>query len=473
MDLQKMDQLIDSWKDELFEKLGNWVAINSVMGEPAENAPFGKDVRAMLDLFLKDAAELGFEVDDVDGYAGAAQLGTGEQTMGILAHLDIVPAGDGWTYDPFKATMANGRFYGRGTMDDKGPAIAALYAMRAVRDAGIPLKHAVRLIAGCNEENGSEDMVHYKEVRKAPDYAFSPDAEYPVINIEKGMVGAVLTRETPNEDGATIPVFSLNAGKRRNIVPGSATAVLGTQNVSFQELEEKLKAIEAANPRFKLILTDLGDQKAQLEAIGLQSHAAMPEQGFNAAGELLQALCALGAGKENGALQEAIAGIAKCVGTEYDGASLGICQSDEISGPLTCNMGLLRYDGTRITAELDIRFPICANSKSIGDAMKAALAPWHVEVLPDRDTPPLHVPADCELVKGLLEVYHELTGNPAYPIAIGGGTYSKSMPNTVAYGICFPGDIDTCHIPDEYVDVEKFMLSVHIMAHAIVRLAGA
>lgn len=471
MSLQKMEELIASWQDEIFERLRGWIAINSVQAaKSAENAPFGDEVRRMLDLFLKDARELGFQVDDVDGYAGSAQMGEGEKTLGILAHLDIVPAGDGWQHDPFGGQIEGGRFFGRGAQDDKGPAMAALYAMRAVREAGIPLKHAVRLIVGCDEETGMTDMAYYAKARRQPDYGFSPDAEYPLINIEKGGLGLRLSKVTGGETGARIPVYSLYAGLRQNVVPGAALAELGTQNVPFDQLKAQVARIEAAHDRFRLALTDLGGGRAKLEATGVQGHAAMPELGLNAAGMLLVALDELGAG---GGSREPIQALSQVLGTSYDGEGLGIRQSDELSGPLTCNLGILRYDGCELSAQLDIRYPLCADEVDMCGRAAMALSPWQIALTRTGGHVPLHVPADHEIVKGLLEVYHEQTGLPAYAMAIGGGTYSRTMPNTVAFGICFPGDMDTCHMPDEHVEIDKFMLSVRIMAHAIVRLAGA
>lgn len=470
MDLKKMDQLIASWQDEIFERLRGWIAINSVTSaKSAEDAPFGAEMRRMLDQFLKDARELGFQVDDVDGYAGSAQMGQGEKTMGILAHLDVVPAGEGWTKDPFGGEIEDGKFYGRGAEDDKGPAMAALYAMRAVREAGIPLKHGVRLIVGCDEETGMQDMAYYARARKMPDYGFSPDAQYPLINIEKGGLALRLSKVTGGETGAFIPVYSLYAGIRQNVVPGAALAELGTAGMGFEEMARRVEQIQNAHPRFQLRLTDLGGGRAKLEATGVQGHAAMPHQGLNAAGMLLIALAELQAG---GGSREPIQALAQVLGIDYDGAGLGIKQADELSGALTCNLGILRYDGCQITAQLDIRYPLCADEVDMCGRAAMALSPWGIALTRTGGHVPLHVPADHEVVKGLLEVYHEQTGLPAYPIAIGGGTYSRTMPNTVAFGISFPGDTETCHMPDEYVDVEKFMLSVRIMAHAIVRLAG-
>ena len=471
MNYANLDRIVDSYRDELIANIRKWIAIPSVQGAPSgENAPFGKEVRRMLDTALEDGRRFGFEVRDIDGYAGDISYGSGPQTMGMLAHLDVVPLGDGWTHDPLGGEIENGRMYGRGTTDDKGPALCALYAMRAVKEAGIPLKDGVRLILGCDEETGMSDMRYYASKLKMPDYGFSPDAEFPVINIEKGGVNMRLSKVTGGEGDAAMPVCSLYAGERPNVVPAEATAVVGLGGLSLEALNAKLAEIEKKHDKFRLAADDAGEGRAKITATGVNAHAAMPEGGVNAAGMLLIALSELGAGSES--TRAAIAMLADAVGMEYTGERLGIACADELSGALTCNLGILRYDGNELSALLDIRYPLCGDEeKMLGQAAKR-VAPAGMSVCCASSHTPLHVPADSRIVKGLLKVYHEVTGLPAYTIAIGGGTYSRMMPNTVAFGVCFPGDMDVCHIADEYIDVDKMMLGVKIFAHAIAEIAG-
>lgn len=465
MDFEKIDALVMSMKDQLVEDMKRWIAVPSVQGPAEENAPFGKENRRMLDLALEDAKKYGFEVRDVDGYAGDISFGQGEQTMGMLCHLDVVPAGDGWTHDPWGAEIVDNKIYGRGTMDDKGPALCALYAMRAVKDAGVPLKDGVRLILGCDEETGMSDMRYYAKKYKMPDYGFSPDAEFPVINIEKGGLGLLISKYTGGEGDAEIAVESLYAGVRPNVVPGVARAVLKVRDPEgFKAAVEKV----AQEKGFRLT-TEEEDGRIALIAEGESAHASMPHLGKNAAGMLLIALKELGAG---GNSKDAIAALAEVLGMEYDGAKLGIKQEDELSGPLTCNLGILRYDGLNLTAQLDIRYPLCADEEKMCGAATMALSGAGLALTRLGGHTPHHVPAEHKVVKGLLKVYHEVTGLDAYAFAIGGGTYSRMMPNTVAFGLNFPGDTDTCHMPDEFIDVDKMMLSVKIFAHAIATLAA-
>lgn len=464
MDLKRMDELILGWESEIFEKLKRWIAIESVGAErTAPNAPFGDAVRKSLDLFLKDAREMGFDTLDVDGYAAHAQYGEGPETLGILAHLDIVPLGDGWTQDPLGAQIVDGKCYGRGTMDDKGPLLGALYALRAVKQAGIPLRDGVRIIAGCDEETGMTDMRHYAGKVKMPDYGFSPDAEYPLINIEKGGLSLLLSAPMAPDEGKLV-IRKLQAGERINVVPGTATAELDCRDVDA--LNESLRALCGKFDRFDLVAEAIDEGAARITATGVSAHASMPHLGVNAAGMLLIALSELGAGPH-------IAALAGALGLEGDGRSLGIACEDELSGALSCNLGLLRYDGRTLQVSLDNRYPISAKPDELVQRAEKTMNPRGFQVSVISEHTPLHVPKDHKVVKGLLQVYHEQTGLPAYAMAIGGGTYSRMMPNTVAFGINFPGDADSCHMPDEHVDVKKFMLSIRIMAHAIVKLAGA
>ncbi len=398
MNYEKLDALIDSRRDEYLRDLARWLSVPSVQGEAEAGAPFGRENRRMLEMALEDAEAYGFEVRNIDGYAGDITMGDGEKTMGILAHLDVVPAGEGWTAEPFGLTVRDGAMYGRGVVDDKGPALAALYAMRAVRDAGIELADRVRLILGCDEETGMTDMKYYNAHTKSPDYGFSPDAEFPVINIEKGRLHIGLLAEG-GEEGARIPVYAIEAGERPNVVPGIARAVVGTENVPLVNLRAALEKINTRTP-FKLRAADLGGNRAEITAEGTSAHASTPDIGVNAAGMLLIALKELGAG---GKSARAIAALAEKIGFSGDGAGIGIAQRDELSGPLTCNLGILRYDGAELEAQLDIRYPICADEDDMCKNIAASVADAGIAASRLSGHGPHHVPADHKVVRGLIK----------------------------------------------------------------------
>ena len=468
IDYAKIDARVMELKDELIRDIQKWVSIPSVSAGSDGDKPFGPVVARMLDTALETARDYGFETRNIDYYAGDISMGSGEQTLGMLAHLDVVPAGEGWTHDPFGGEIADGKIFGRGTIDDKGPALCALYAMRAVRDAGVPLKDGVRLILGCDEEVGMSDMRYYASKLKMPDYGFSPDAEFPVINIEKGGVNVELSYRGEGESEAEIPVYQLYAGERPNVVPAHAYAIVGTEKVPCAEIEKRIAA-HAAAVNQKLSVKDLGDGRAEISAEGVLSHGSLPELGVNAASVLLIALKAIGAGA---GVQPVLNMMTECIGMEPDGASLNIKREDEISHNLSCNLGILRWDGENFSATLDIRYPLCTNEVEILGNIACAVSKYGVHVRRIGGHTPHHVPADHKIVRGLMQVYNELTGDDAKPLAIGGGTYSRMMPNTVAFGVVFPGQEDCCHIADEYIDIDRMMQATRIFAHAIAELAS-
>ena len=463
IDYKKLDARVMELKDELIRDIQAWVAIPSLQAAPVEGKPFGENVAKALDLALETARRYGFETRNIDYYAGDISMGRGEQTMGMLAHLDIVPVGEGWTHDPFGGEIADGKIFGRGTIDDKGPALCALYAMRAVRDCGIPLKDGVRLILGCDEETGMSDMRYYASKEKMPDYGFSPDASFPVINIEKGGVNAELRWEGKLD--AQFPVLELYAGVRPNVVPAFAKAIVGG---NAAEIIAKIEAYAAESGR-KITAKDLGGNQAEIAAEGVLSHAAWPEGGVNAAGMLLIALKSCGFGAN---IQPALDMMNACLGMEYDGAGLGIKCGDELSHDLTCNFGILRWDGEKFAATLDIRYPLCTSEEEIMANIARSVSPFGVQAVRVGGHVPLHVPAEHKIVRGLMQVYNELTNSNEKPLAIGGGTYSRMMPNTVAFGVVFPDQEDCCHIADEYIEIDRMMEAVKIYAHAIAELAS-
>ncbi len=233
--MKDLNQIIDQLQDKMNELLDRWLRIPSVRAEEIPGAPFGEETRKMLTVALNDAKAMGFDVRDFDGYAGDVRMGPeGQDPLGILAHLDVVPAGDGWDTDPFEPVVKDGRLYARGSGDDKGPAVAALLAMLAVKEAGIPLNREVRLILGCSEETSWDDMAYYKAHCDMPRTGFSPDASYPIINTEKGML--LVSLRSPYEKNGL--VRSIRVGERHNVVPGEASAELnGGEALAARALE--------------------------------------------------------------------------------------------------------------------------------------------------------------------------------------------------------------------------------------------
>lgn len=452
----KLNAIIESMHDEMIDTLQKWIRVPSIKGEAAPGAPFGKEVRSMLDMALADCEQMGFKTQNFDGYIAHADLGEGsdEDALAILAHLDVVPEGDGWKYPPYGAVIENGRMYGRGTSDDKGPAVAALYAMKAVKDAGIPLRRKVRLILGCDEESGWEDIAHYNKVATMPRMGFSPDASYPIINIEKGICRLELHGVLSNEG---LQVIAFNNGERPNVIPGRASALVVGDAATVAQAEAAAKKLDIPA---EVQLTDKG---VSITVTGISGHAAYPETARNANGEMLLLLRELG-------VQGDLCLLADKIGLDYRGEGLEISVSDGISGYLTCNLGIIRADEGGVYATLDIRYPVMTNPDMIIKNVSASLPGMRVEAMEVKE--PHHVPAGSELVQNLLDAYHEVTGYERKCLYTGGGTYARSLQEGVAFGASFPQDEDLAHQANEYADIEGLYKNIKIFALAIVKLAG-
>lgn len=451
---KKLYDLIDSYADAYAAHLSRWVQVASVKDAPAPDAPFGKEVRRMYDMALADCAAEGFVTRGFDGYALDATLGDAPEAIAVLGHLDVVPTGDGWTVDPYGAVRDGDKMYGRGTSDDKGPALCALYAMKAIKEAGVPLKKSIRLILGCDEESGWEDMAYYCAHADMPDVGFSPDASFPLINTEKAMLHMVLTAPVSAEG---LQVKEMFTGERMNVIPGESRALLdGGADVAAQ--------VAAYAEKTGLAYTaEVTADGVWVTAEGIPGHSAYPEGRRNAIGMMLLLLKALG-------VKGAFATLADAVGMQSDGAALGCACADDVSGALTCNMGILHLENGVITCTLDMRVPITADLDALEANAKAALPGFHAEAVEKKE--PHHVPAESELVSSLLAAYHEETGLPAEPQSTGGGTYAKVLRQGVAFGAAFPDDEDLAHQAGEYVYLTKMLTATKIYANALIRLAG-
>jgi len=451
---QEVSRLIDGYREDFIRTLREWVRVPSVRSDAEDGAPFGREVRNMLDRAMADAREMGFPVRDFDGYACDITLGEAEEKIAVLGHLDVVPVGDGWTKPPFEGLMENGRMYGRGTNDDKGPALASLFAMKAIKEAGIPLKKSIRMILGCDEESDWEDMHYYGEHEQIPDIGFSPDASFPLINTEKGMLGLEL-RGPEAETG--LKILKLAVGDRINVIPGECRALV-------QGGREIADLVDDYADRTGLIYTaEMTPEGVWLTAVGISGHSAYPEGRRNAAGMMLLLLKELGA-------EGFIATLAKAVGMESNGRSLGCDCRDEVSESLTCNLGILRLENGEWYATLDMRCPVTADQEKLREAAIASLPGIRVETMIQK--PPHHVPAESELVTSLLAAYEEETGLEGRAMSTGGGTYAKVLKQGVAFGALFPDEEDLAHQADEFEEIDRLILAAKIYANALIRLAA-
>ena len=432
--------------------------IPSVQSEPAPGAPYGLEVRRSLDHALAAAEALGFPTVNMDGHLGWCEYGTGEEMVAVLGHLDVVPAGDGWSFDPWGGQIRDGKIFGRGAMDDKGPSIAALYALAAIRDSGLPLKRRIRLLFGCNEETGAADMLYYHaQGGEIPVTGFTPDGEYPVINGEKGIITVTYGREYTQQ--GPLRLLSFHGGTAPNVVPAAACAKLSCP----RELAQRIAQLRA--PKLRFTVTDYG---LFVEAEGVNAHGGTPGLGENAIGRLVQALNTL---PFEGEMAEILRFLSEKLGMETDGASAGIALEDDVSGQLTLNWGILEADDSAMTLKINYRYPVTKSYDDCAPVLNRLFTEMGFRIAAEHHKAQLYIPQDSELVRTLLRVYREHTGLEGTPKCIGGGTYAKMLPNILAFGPIFPGDEVREHKPDEFVEVSKLMKNAQIIASAMYELA--
>lgn len=446
----------------LVEAVSRLVAIDSVEGEPAPGAPFGPGPAAALKEALAIAEEWGLSVENHEGYVGTADLNGGEDALHILGHLDVVAPGEGWTVtQPYAPKLVDGLLYGRGADDDKGPVVASLLAMKAVKDLGVPLKKNCKVIMGTNEESGSGDIAWYFARHPYAPATFSPDSGFPVVNTEKGGFRPTFTKSWP-EQGALPRVKWLHGGIRGNILPGEASAAV--EGLTMYDIQPVARNI-TARTGIKFTFAHEGGL-AVIKAKGENSHAAWPEGGNNAITGLIALLCALPL--TEGGCKDALNDL-KALFPHGDckGRALGIAQEEPVAGPLTVAFSLLEITKTGLKGYFDSRAPLCATEDNCLNVAKAAFEARGF-TFEGTQGAPHHVPADSPFIKTLLGRYEEYTGLKGECLSTGGGTYVHDIPGGVAFGCTLPGFDTHLHSSDERVRVSDLMLSAKLFAHIII-----
>ena len=456
-----MDFTLATCKEQIVDALSDLIKIRSVKGEPQVNMPYGKGVFDALLYMLNLAEKLDFDSVNLFSHIGYVEYGEGEDIFAILTHLDVVPAGENWTMDPFGATVKDGRIYGRGAVDDKGPAVAALFALFAIKENCVSLNKRVRLIFGCDEESGWSDMKFLREKYPTePAMANSPDGNFPIINAEKGLMQLTVSILEDRAPEGGVALLSLKGGDRVNVVPNFAECELRGPADSLLEAVRIYN--EDAKYKFKAERTDAG---VRISSYGLAAHGSKPQNGANALAFLISFLNTLPLKKSN--LSDLVYALAEQIGTETTGARIGIAGED-FSGALTLNLGALKTADGSIKALIDIRYPVDADKDAILAKIKKAFSGYTVE---EAFALPAHyVDENSQFIQKLKEAYTEVTGDPAQCISIGGATYARVFKNSVAFGPVFPGETGTEHQPDEYIDIDSLIRAGDIIANAILKL---
>ena len=458
---------VDKRKDALMEDLFSLLRINSERDDSQADSthPFGPGPVKALEHFLAMAERDGYKARNIDNYAGDFEFGVGDEVLGIFAHLDVVPAGSGWDTNPYEPVIKDGKLYARGSSDDKGPTMACYYALKIIKELGLPVSKKVRFIVGTDEESGWGDMDYYfaHNGLKDPDFGFSPDAEFPIINGEKGNITEYLHFTGENSGAFTLHRFA--GGLRENMVPESATAAF-TADFALTDLQERLNAFITEYP----VTAELKEEAGQfvLTVFGKSAHGSTPEAGINGATYLAKFLNQFAF---DGSAKTYLSLIATVLHEDFSGENLGVAYTDAKMGPLSMNAGVFNFDKTSDdnTIALNFRYPQGTDAQTIKAGLEKLEGIGKV-TLSEHEHTPHYVPADDPLVATLLSVYEKQTGLKGHEQIIGGGTFGRLLKRGVAFGAMFPDYTNTMHQANEFADVEDLYRAAAIYAEAIYEL---
>lgn len=452
-------------KEDFLTDLISLLKIDSVRddSQATDDAPVGPGPKKALEAFLALGERDGFITKNVDSLAGHIEYGDGDETLGVLAHVDVVPVGTGWETDPFDPVIKDGCIYARGSSDDKGPGMAAYYALKIIKELGLPVSKRIRFIIGTDEESGWMCMDRYFEVEEKPDFGFSPDAEFPIINGEKGILTEYINTQGTTEGGKNT-LISFDAGLRENMVPQDATVIFKSEEA--EKIEKDFYDFIETAPVTGTVSVE--DNQVTIEVNGKAAHAMEPRGGVNAATYLAVFLNRYSFGGDAKAFLEMTA---EFFHDDSRAEKLGLNHVDEVMGDLTMNPGVFTFtpqDGGMIA--LNFRFPKGVSVESIEIELDKKLSHYGVTLGRGKEQLPHYVSAEDPLVQTLLNVYAKQTGLEAHEQTIGGGTYGRLFERGVAYGAMFPDSVDTMHQANEFMAIDDLMNAMSIYAEAIYEL---
>lgn len=459
------DNYIDNLKNDMINELTKVISYKSIsVIDSNSKYPFGEECNKCLNYVLDLAKSLGFRTKNVDGYCGYIEFGEGEELIGLIGHLDVVPVNDDWKYEPFNAKVVEGKIYGRGAIDDKGPVIASIYAMKAVMDT-CKVHKRVRLILGLNEETQWKCIKYYKEHEEMPSMGFSPDADFPVIYAEKGILTYFFEQDYILENDK-LKIKKIESQEVFNVVPKICTIDIETSNV-----DEAIEKVHEINQKYKfdIDIRKIDNEKFQIVSHGKSAHAAHPDLGENAVSKLIIILNDLF--EIYNCKIEIFELFKKYVNTEYDGKSLEIDYKDE-SGNLTLNTAKLIIQDNKLKIGFNLRIPVHTKIEEVEEKIKSKILQYNsVKYEKISTSNPLYIDPNSELITKLLGIYNRKTNSNEKPIAIGGATYARAFKNVVSFGANMPGHVDMCHQNDEYIEVDGLILASKIYAEAIYELS--
>ncbi|MDR2713355.1 MAG: dipeptidase PepV, partial [Clostridiales bacterium] len=443
-----LEQLLEQYREEMIEDLCAVLKFETLTEEGTQGAPFGRTMNDCLNFVLKRAEEMGFACENLDGYVGIIDSGEGEESVGVLTHIDVVPAGEGWILPPYGGQISeDGVIFGRGTVDDKGPMIAALYACRAIKESGLPTKRSFRQIVGTDEETAFRCMKYYLKHYPQPTMGFSPDAQFPLIYIEKGIGHWEALGCFDAAKEGDIVLTALDGGSVRNMVPDGAKATFLVTETGCDVIYEKLEKFTSKD---KLIIEKCEDGQLILAAKGEAAHASTPEKGDNAVATLLRFLQTLTYAPLDACTT--LNKLAELVAYDFLGQGMGVAHKEQESGELTLVGSVIKFDGENFSLGVDTRYPIDIPTEQLKADLAAKMESIGLTFSPFDFKDSLYVPRDSYLVQTLLETYQDFTGDmKSQPLAIGGGTYARAMKNFVAFGPGMPDEEELIHKPNEQI----------------------
>lgn len=445
------------YKDALIKDTRKLLQINSELTEFNKNSPtpFGKGIAEALDFMLELGDKDGFSTLNVDGYAGHIELGDAFEYVGIMGHLDVVPAGSNWEHPPYEAKIVNNTIVARGALDDKGPTMAAYYAMKLIKELNLPLKRRVKLILGTDEESKWRGIDYYfKQFPEQPVYGIIPDSTFPMTYAEKGILRLKITGHAEKSS-----LVSFKAGLRDNMVPEHCVAILNTKIY-----EDAFKNyLTKHNYQGK---TAIKDDNLVLEIEGKSAHGALPETGINAAFLMVEFF------NEIGLMNEFIDLINTYLLNDTTGRKIGVDYIDEETGALTINSGLFNYQNDEFEIIINPRYPNNVESEELIKKMVSAFEVLGAKAEVVSHQQRLYIDPNSFLIQTLLNVYKKHTNDHnAKPLTTGGGTYARAMKNSVAFGPDFPETISLIHQPNEFVVIDELVKMMAIYAESIYELA--
>lgn len=444
--IEKIKERVIELENEIVSSIQESVKIPSVMGEATKDYPFGEEIDKSLRQTLKLCEELGFRTVYKDGYYGYAEIGQGEELIGILGHLDVVPEGklESWIHPPYEGVIDGGKLYGRGTQDDKGPTIACIYAVKALIDLGIDFNKRVRFIFGTDEENLWRDIAKYKENNEEiPNYGFTPDSKFPMINAEKGLLQVYLSSTNTSN-------IELSCGGALNSVPDRAM-------YNGEKIEELKAELDKLGFEYEC-------EKNDVYVKGKSVHSAVSDTGINAISRLCIAL------NNIGKTTSVIEFIAKVIGEDANANNIVKDCMDDVSGKLTFNIGKLEINEDIQKVGIDIRIPVTYKKEDVLDSLKRICEEYNLEYKEHDWLASIYVEADNFLVKSLRKVFEQETGLDSTPLSSGGATFARALDNCVAFGCVFPGKPKTEHQANEYIEVADIMKATQIYALSVYEL---